>query len=159
MNEKGQNTLVNPFEDTATTDREKTIPTPHFDALAVKKARPAVPLSLRRDRKWPTGMLISIAIVAGLVGGFIGGLLPRFYQTDETKQTDTAQRTEPRDEVIGQQPAQPLATSVTDHQGPGKKTSSPPPDERADKPTEDTEATLRGALRSWVAATNARDLE
>ena len=160
MNEKGQNTLANPSEGTAAIDREKTVPTPHFDALAVKKARPAVPLSqVRRGRNWPTGVLISIAIVAGLAGGIFGGLLPKFYQTDEAKQTDTAPRTEARDEVIGQPPAEPLTASVPDQPGPAKKPSSPPLIERAAKPKEDTEATLRVALKSWVAATNAQDVE
>jgi len=156
MNEKGQNTSVNRSEKTEAIDREKTVATPHFDAEAVERARPAVPLSqVRQGRNWPTGMLIAIAIVSGLLGGVLGGLLPTFYQTDEVRQTVAAQPTPVEDTVTGQQPAQTVAAQPV----PAEESSSPVPDIREDVPKGDTEATLRSALKSWVAATNARDLE
>ncbi|HVG36077.1 MAG TPA: nuclear transport factor 2 family protein [Pyrinomonadaceae bacterium] len=154
MNEKGQNTSVNRSEKTSAIDREKTVATPHFDAAAVEKARPAVPLSqVRQGRNWPTSLLIIIAILSGLAGGIIGGLLPMLYQTEDARQTVAAQQTPVEDAVPGQSPAQ----TVTNQPVPAKESSSP--DEWEAGAKEDTEATLRNALKSWVAATNARDLE
>lgn len=154
MNEKGQNTSVNRSERTEAIDREKTVATPHFDAAAVEKARPAVPLSqIRQGRAWPTGLLIFIAIVAGLAGGIIGGLLPTLYQTQDARQTAAAQQTPATDTVPGQAPAQ----TVTPQPAPAEE-SEPPAEEEA-RPEEEREATLRSALKSWVAATNARDLD
>lgn len=151
MNEKGQNTSVNRSEKTEPIDREKTVATPHFDAAAVERARPAVPLSkVRQERNWPTGLLIAIAIVAGLLGGVIGGLLPTFYETDEVRQTVAVQQTPVEDTVPGHTPVQTVPAQVS---------STPVPDELEATPKEGTEATLRSALKNWVAATNARDLE
>jgi ketosteroid isomerase-like protein len=156
MNEKGQNTSVNRSQRTEAIDREKTVATPHFDAEAVEKARPAVPLSqIKQGRSWPTGLLVAIAIAAGLVGGIIGGLLPTLYQTDDVRQPVAAQQTPVEDTVPGQSPAQ----TVMAQPAPAEESSSPAPDEVEDLPKEETEASLRSALKSWVAATNARDLE
>jgi ketosteroid isomerase-like protein len=154
MNEKGQNTSVNRAERTEAIDREKTVATPHFDAAAVEKARPAVPLSqIRQGRTWPTGLLIFIAVVAGLAGGIIGGLLPTLYQTQDARQTAAAQQTPATDTVPGQAPAQ----TITPRPAPAEE-SEPPAEEEA-RPKEEREATLRSALKSWVAATNARDID
>jgi ketosteroid isomerase-like protein len=154
MNEKGQNTSVNRSEKTEAIDREKTVATPHFDAAAIEKARPAVPLSqIKQRRNWPTGLLIAIAIAAGLIGGIIGGLLPTLYQTDDVMQPVAAQQTPVEDTAPGQTPAQ----TTTAQPVPAEETSSP--DEVEAGPKEETEASLRSALKSWVAATNARDIE
>jgi len=154
MNDKGQNTSVNRSEKTEAIDREKTVATPHFDAAAVEQARPAVPLSqVRQGRNWPTGLLIIIAILSGLAGGIIGGLLPALYQTQDARQTVSAQQTPVEDAVPGQSPTQPAVNQPV----PAEEASSP--DQGEASPKEDTEATLRSALKSWVAATNARDLE
>ncbi|HEY0404863.1 MAG TPA: nuclear transport factor 2 family protein [Pyrinomonadaceae bacterium] len=53
--------------------------TPHFDAAAVRQARPAVPLAeIRARRSWPL-LLIALSVLAGLTGGVIGGILSTGY--------------------------------------------------------------------------------
>jgi ketosteroid isomerase-like protein len=159
MNEKGQNTSVNRAEKTEAVDREKTVATPHFDAAAIERARPAVPLSqVKQGRHWPTPLLIATAILSGLAGGFIGGLLPTLHLKDEAAHTVAAKQQPPvEDAVPGQSPLNPVtAAPVEESSVPSARDNE---NARAETVAKDTEAILRSALKNWVAATNARDIE
>jgi ketosteroid isomerase-like protein len=160
MNETGQNTSVNRAEKTEAIDREKTVAAPHFDAAAVEQARPAVPLSqVRQGSRWPTSLLITIALLSGLAGGLIGGLLPALYLRDEAAQTAASQQPAPVEDAVapGQPPAPPAtAAPVEGPSVPAESSNETTHDEAVAK---DAEAVLRSALKDWVAATNARDLE
>src|SRR5215210_6134622 len=84
MNDKSRNTSVNRSEKTSAGEREKTVATPYFDAAAIEKAQPAVPLKdVRARNSWPTATLLTIAILSGLAGGVIGGLLPGLFLRDQ----------------------------------------------------------------------------
>jgi ketosteroid isomerase-like protein len=59
---------------------------PHFDAAAIRQARPAVPLAeIRARRTWPL-LLITLAVLAGLTGGVIGGILSTGYFRRDAQQ-------------------------------------------------------------------------
>jgi ketosteroid isomerase-like protein len=75
--------------------------TPHFDAAAVRQARPAIPLDeIKSRRNWPLA-LIALAVLAGVAGGVIGGVLSTGYLSRDTApetvsrqiSTETAQAT------------------------------------------------------------------
>jgi hypothetical protein len=79
MAKKAPNTSVNRSLKTNPIDAERTMATPHFDASAVRQARPAVPLAeIRAKRAWPL-TLIALAVLAGLAGGVLGGILSTGY--------------------------------------------------------------------------------
>ncbi|HEV2914116.1 MAG TPA: nuclear transport factor 2 family protein [Pyrinomonadaceae bacterium] len=180
MDEKGQNTSVNRSERTSPTDPEKTVATPHFDAAAIEQARPAVPLSRlkpeRSSSSWPPSLLLAIAIVAGLAGGIIGGILPMIYLKN-----DAAKRA-----ASSPAPAETTRAAADPATGPGGTSASGQTPSQDDRQREDgtlpaasdeaergengaeegevaapkeLEATLRGALEDWVAATNSRDID
>lgn len=159
MNEKGQNTTVNRAEKTVAVDREKTVATPHFDAAAIERARPAVPLSqVKQGRHWPTSLLIAIAILSGLAGGFIGGLLPTLHLKDEAAQPVASQQQPPVEDAVvpGQSPVTPAPVPVEESSVTSARDRE---NTRGAAGAKDTEASLRSALKDWVAATNARDIE
>jgi ketosteroid isomerase-like protein len=178
MDEKGQITSANRSEKTTIGAAGKAVETPYFDAAAIEKAQPAVPLKeIRAARSWPASALLTIAIVSGLAGGVIGGLLPALFLKDNaSKQTAAPQHTsaetavsaedtqasvqgvaqdnhepglsEKPEEVVETSAAKSIAEVQTDALGTGQ--SGVP---------KDLETTLRGALNDWVAATNARDID
>ena len=171
MHEEGRNTAVNRSERTSPADPEKTVATPHFDAAAIEQARPAVPLAeLQPRRTWPGSALLAIAILAGLAGGVIGGLLPMLYLKDNTAQR-AGSKTGPEATTTPTEPSSPSSGPVDD---PAASQDDGPPEAlaatgdeaaarresgRNDATPKEMEATLRGALDDWVAATNARDID
>ena len=176
MSETGQNTSVNSSEKTSSADPEKTVATPHFDALAVEQARPAVPLSqLRSGRSWPNSMLLAVALLAGLAGGVIGGIVPMVYLKDNAAQrTDSGSATDedvvpahvpsPEQAMSEQRspqttPAEALPPSSGQENSAASERNMPQGDGGEARAPQDLEATLRGALEDWVAATNARDID
>ncbi|HYY57325.1 MAG TPA: nuclear transport factor 2 family protein [Pyrinomonadaceae bacterium] len=174
MHEEGRNTAVNRSERTSPADPEKTVATPHFDAAAIEQARPAVPLAeLQPRRTWPGSALLAIAILAGLAGGVIGGLLPMLYLKDNAAQR-TGSKTGPEatppagtlspssgpgddpstGQAASQDERQPEALAATSDEADAQREGG-----RNDATPKEMEATLRGALDDWVAATNARDID
>jgi ketosteroid isomerase-like protein len=166
MKEEGRITSVNSSEKTAAAPSEKTLATPHFNAEAIENARPAVPLAqVKPERSWPTGTMLIIAILAGLTGGIIGGILPGLYLKKDVPQTVQSEQTTDSEVVTESGRASqeqnaarttPETTSEAAQESPdalavGAKSDGAAPEE--------TEATLRGALNDWVAATNARDID
>ena len=151
MNEKGQNTSVNRSEKTSAGEREKTVVTPYFDAAAIKKAQPAVPIKeVRARNSWPTTALITIAILSGLAGGVIGGLLPTlFLEERAAPQAAAAQQTSADDGSAEEDTPAPVRSDNQDNQEQGLKAT----------PETVEETPLRDALNDWVAATNARDID
>ena len=82
MGRNERDTHVSPTERTIPNDTERTIAAPRFDEKSVQGARPAVPLTLRaKERAWPVAVFV-ICIVAGLVGGVLGGLGLALYRSD-----------------------------------------------------------------------------
>jgi predicted lipid-binding transport protein (Tim44 family) len=177
MKEEGQITSINSSEKTAAAASERTVSMPHFDAAAIENARPAVPLSeVKRERSWPTGMLLALAIVGGLAGGLLGGSLTGFFLKENAAQSSTSGRdAKAADETadIVPTPAQPAsqqpapAAATTSAAPTGERSSVDAsavaaPGERAQASVtvpKETETALRGALNEWVAATNARDID
>lgn len=154
--------------------------TPHFDAAAVRQARPAVPLAeIRARRSWPVTLMV-LAVLAGLAGGVIGGVLSTGYlrrdaahpAASQQATTETATTTDPSDSNAV--PAPSVESSTTEQTSPAvaeappaeesKKTESDDAarlaeeDDSRDVQPEETQAELRAALGEWLAATNARDL-
>ncbi|HEX8137879.1 MAG TPA: hypothetical protein VF544_09845 [Pyrinomonadaceae bacterium] len=178
MKEEGQITSVNSPEKTAAATSERTVSTPHFDAAAIENARPAIPLSeVRRERSWPTGTLLTLAILGGLAGGLIGGSLTGFYRKGNATQSPaSAQDAGAANQTPDIAPAP--AQSATEQAATAVAPSAEPPagersgnmDASVDASRgesaqaavtvpKETEAALRGALNEWVAATNARDID
>ena len=175
MHEEGQNTAVNRAERTSSADPEKTVATPHFDAAAIEQARPAVPLAqIQRRRAWPGSGLLAIAILAGLAGGVIGGLLPMLYLKDNAAQ-HAGQRSAPEATTPPAEDASPSSGPVDgpaagqaaseDERQPealaatSDEAAAPGEGGQSDATPKQMEATLRSALDDWVAATNARDID
>jgi hypothetical protein len=169
MKEEGRITAVNSPEKTASAPSEKTTATPYFNAEAIENARPAVPLSeVKRERSRPVGAMLLIAILAGLTGGIIGGILPGLYL-----KKDASQQAQPAPVTDGETVAEPgrapeesssakdapeATTSVAGQARPDALAVDPK-SAGAEVAPEEMEATLRGALNNWVAATNARDID
>ncbi len=125
------------------------------------------------------------AVLAGLAGGVIGGVLSTGYLRRDTAQppaasqetpaqTETATATNEQTEIVP-----PTETAATVATGPSPSSSSAtelPPTRESKRPesseesltpeadnrraagTEDSQAALRSALGEWVAATNERNL-
>ena len=159
---------------------------PHFDAAALRQARPAVPLAeIRARRTWPVTLML-LAVLAGLAGGVIGGLLstgflrqetaqPSAASQETTTQTETAAATNQQTEAALRAET---AATVTTEQPPSSSASAPEssstraskrlessedaPAPEADNGraagTEESQAALRSALGEWLAATNERNL-
>jgi ketosteroid isomerase-like protein len=177
MNDNEPVTSVNKSEKTVVDNRGRANVTPHFDSLAVERARPAVPISnVHSGRTWLTTLIIA-AVLAGLGGGVIGSLLTTKFLGREAAQAPapTAVRengpvpSAPRADVPStiERGAEAAAAPVPETAaGPEKeivetvKGQSPAvtEDVRPNEPPGDQEKALRAALDEWVAATNARDL-
>jgi ketosteroid isomerase-like protein len=173
MNEEGQITSLNNSEKTSAVAPERTVSAPRFDAVAIEQARPAVPLSeVKAGRSWPTGVLIVLAILAGLAGGLIGGILPGYYQRHDAPQSAASEQeatdgdavTQPGRSPAAQAVPQPTAPEAVAHDATseGRNVDGEHGESRttagAVAPKE-LETALRGALNDWVAATNARDID
>jgi ketosteroid isomerase-like protein len=186
MQEKEPITSVNQSTTTNPVDAERTVATPHFDAAAVRQARPAVPLAeIRARRSWPVAVMV-LMVLGGMAGGVIGGVLSTRYLRLETPPSAVSQEAP--------------ASTTTTKTAADESTSAPPaPAEHASQPEDTQQATplpipeapladnskntedsnlmrqavmetsrdaqpgeaqeaLRAALNEWVAATNARDL-
>jgi ketosteroid isomerase-like protein len=173
MQEKEPITSVNHSITTEPIDAERTMAAPHFDAAAVKHARPAVPLAeIRARRSWPVTLMM-LAVLAGLTGGVIGGVLSTGYltrnaaqpldsQTSTTTATDEPTESAPAAQTASE--AQPVEeaplTSAPEAALEQEAEASEIAEEvnsREARPAE-TQAALRSALGEWLAATNARDL-
>lgn len=177
MSEKDQTTSVNSPEKTAIGASGKAVETPYFDAAAIEKAQPAVPLKeIRAGRSWPATTLLTIALVSGLAGGIIGGLLPALFLKDKAStQTAAPQHTSTETTAAEEDtPPASVQTVAQDNRGQGSSESPEAAGDTsvaksvADEQTDgvsrsvvpkDLEMTLRGALNDWVAATNARDID
>lgn len=165
MKDEGRITSVNSSEKTAAAPSEKTLATPHFNAEAIENARRAVPLAqVKPQRSWPTGTMLIIAILAGLTGGIIGGILPGIYlKKDAAQSVQSEQATD--SEVVAEPGRPPLEQSSVKTTPETSEAVEGSPDALAvdakseGAAPEETEATLRGALNDWVAATNARDID
>ncbi|HEX8494892.1 MAG TPA: nuclear transport factor 2 family protein [Pyrinomonadaceae bacterium] len=177
MQEKEPITSVNHSTRTEPIDAERTVAAPHFDAAAVKQARPAVPLAeIRAKRSWPV-MLMALAVLAGLAGGVIGGVLSTGYLRRDTAQPAASQEstsgmaTTATDKTADSVPANQAAPEANPVEQQPSSTAPEAALEREAKAGEEakqqtlretspaeTEAALRAALNEWVAATNARDL-
>lgn len=179
MEEKEPITSVNHSIKTNPIDVERTVATPHFDASAVRQARPAVPLAeIRAKSAWPATLIV-LAVLAGLAGGVLGGILSTGYlrrnDAPPAKQEVITNTVAPAaDETDEPAAPQPIAEAGQTEQAPpsslmeatviseSKKPESREQvrgadDSRADG-TGNTERELRAALNDWVAATNARNL-
>lgn len=188
MQEKAPITSVNRSTRTEPVDAERTMATPHFDAAAVRQARPAVPLAeIRAKRSWPVFMM-ALMVLAGVAGGVIGGVLSTGYLRRETAQPAVSQEAPAS---TGTKPAADESTNVSTPPAPAEHASEPSDAQQAtpaavapegpladnskktenknlmqqavlensrDAGPEEAQATLRAALNEWVAATNARDL-
>jgi ketosteroid isomerase-like protein len=182
MEEKEPITSVNHSTKTAPIDAERTMATPHFDAAAIRQARPAVPLAeIRASRTWPVTLIV-LAVLAGLAGGVIGGVLSTGYLTRDNAQPAAEQVSEQtRATTTGEAADEPVvAPAVSESSRTEQMPASSAPDasrareveksagdemlQRAEEensrelPSRETNAALRAALSEWVAATNARDL-
>lgn len=194
MADKERNTSVNARTGTIPTDAERTLQTPRFDNSSIQRAQPAVPLSggrraKLRDRSWPLS-IVTIAVVAALAGGVLGGIVLSRYRQDETTartaQSSTMDASD-REESIDAEAA-PVETAEEVANGAGESETvasssrgiATPPAPANERPAlvdeaaedegatgegegdgatgEDVEAALRGALGSWIAATNSRDI-
>jgi len=160
MNDNEPITSVNKSEKTVVDNRGRTNVTPHFDSLAVERARPAVPISnAYSGRTWLTTLIVAAAI-AGLTGGIIGSLLTTNFLRRESAQ---APASIPASENGTESTAPPAPETVA---APDKKIvetakGQSPAATDSDLPQvapENQEKALRAALDEWVAATNARDL-
>jgi ketosteroid isomerase-like protein len=177
MNDNEPVTSVNKSEKTVVDNRGRANVAPHFDSLAVERARPAVPISnVNSRRTWLTTVIIA-AVIAGLGGGVIGSLLTTKFLSRETAQASApaaVRETGPAPSVPAadvpstiERGAEAAAAPVPETAaGPEKeiietaKGQSPvvTEDVRPSEPPGDQEKALRAALDEWVAATNARDL-
>jgi ketosteroid isomerase-like protein len=178
MNEKGQITSVNRSEKTVIGAAGKVVETPYFDAAAIEKAQPAVPLKeIRATRSWPRATLLTIAIASGLAGGVIGGLLPTLFLKDNASTQTAAPQHASAETTIAEEDTPSSVPSVATDNHEQRLSESPEEvgdtsgaKSVAEEPTDagdtsqrgvpkDLEASLRGALNDWVAATNARDID
>ncbi|HEX8141462.1 MAG TPA: hypothetical protein VF553_02635 [Pyrinomonadaceae bacterium] len=163
MKEEGQITSVNSSEKTSAAASERTVATPYFDAAAIKKAKPAVPLArVKSANSWPTGALLIVAILAGLAGGILGGILPGFYMKEAASQRSSSEQAANGDIVApGRGPEQttPSQTTQPNIETQDATTADAVRSDGAAVMPQEMEATLRGALNDWVAATNARDID
>ena len=163
MNEKGQNTSVNRSEKTSAGEREETVATPYFDAAAIERAQPAVPLEEVRAARdsWPTKALLIIAILSGLVGGVIGGLLPALFLKEtaqQQQQTAASQQTSADEDSPASVLNNNQVAETSDTNGVVQEQTSTENERQGAAPKE-MEESLRAALNDWVAATNARDID
>ncbi len=116
MQEKEPVTAVNHTTKTNPVDAERTVATPHFDAAAMRQARPAVPLAeIRARRTWPVAMML-LMVLAGIAGGVIGGIISTGYLRRETAHTAVSQEIQPTndraaDEATGE-PAMVVHTAL-----------------------------------------------
>ena len=180
MDEKGRNTSVNRHEKTSAGEREKTAATPYFDAAAIEKAQPAVPLEVVRARNsWPTtALLLAIATLSGLAGGVIGGLLPGLFLKERAATQTAASQPASADTAVTEDdtPASVRSNNqdnqeqglraTTEAAGETTETNDVAPGEqtggeiaRQGAAPKEMEAPLRDALKDWVAATNTRDID
>ena len=177
MQEKEPITSINHSTKTEPVDADRTMATPHFDAAAVQQARPAVPLAeIRAKRSWPVTLMV-LAVLAGLAGGILGGVLSTGYLRRDAAQPTASQNSPVNSTTTATaQPTQSApATQVASDAQPSEQTPpSSVPEAAAEQETkvskgaedgnlrearpDETEAALRAALSEWVAATNARDL-
>lgn len=174
MEEKEPITSINHSLETNPIDAERTVPTPHFDASAVRQARPAVPLAeIRAKRGWPATLIV-LAVLAGLAGGVLGGILSTGYLRRNSAQPDTQPVltntvTSAADETNEPPAPQPVAEASAPEPAPAPPSSlleatvvseskKPENAERAPRAEENPHRELRAALNEWVAATNARNL-
>ena len=177
MNDNEPITSVNKSEKTVVDDGGRTNVTPHFDSLAVERARPAVPISnVYSRRTWLTALVVA-AVLAGLGGGVIGSLLTtNFLRREAAQAPASAPASENGTGDIA--PAADLPSAVEGGDG----SAAPPAPETVEEPAQaivetargqspagadgtlpnepqgNQERALRAALDEWVAATNARDL-
>jgi ketosteroid isomerase-like protein len=176
MNEKGQITSVNRSEKTTIGAAGKAVETPYFDAAAIEKAQPAVPLKeIRAGRSWSASALLTIAIVSGLAGGVIGGLLPTLFLKDNASTQTAAPQHTSAETAEEQTPAsvpgvaqdnrelglseRPEAVVETSAAKSIAEVQTDAGDTNQSGVPKDLETTLRGALNDWVAAANARDID
>ena len=178
MNDNEPITSVNRSEKTVVDTPGRANVTPHFDSLAVERARPAVPISnVYSRRNWLTALIVAAAI-AGLAGGVIGSLLTTNFLSREAAQApatipvsengtvDTAPAADvpstiereaesaaPPAPETGGGPAEKKIAETAEGQSPAEAG-----DARPNEPQGGQEKALRAALDEWVAATNARDL-
>ncbi|MBD0326107.1 MAG: nuclear transport factor 2 family protein [Pyrinomonadaceae bacterium] len=182
MEEKEPITSVNHSTKTEPIDAERTVATPHFDAAAVRQARPAVPLAeIRARRTWPVALIV-LAVLAGLAGGVIGGILSTGYLRRDNSQPAVQQAAEQAsatttDDVANKAVAAPAVSEASQKEQMSVSTAPGTLVERGAKESagdelmrraeegnlrtgasRETDAALRAALSEWVAATNARDL-
>ena len=173
MNDIEPVTSANKSERTVVAGRERTNVTPYFDSAAVEHARPAVPISkVYSGRGWlPT--LVVAAAIAGLIGGVIGSLLTTNFLRREAQQPPAAARSSEiitEDDAPAVNPAPPIAQEAAPETVPETAVApqreiietaagrQPPAGSVVVAAAKDEEAALRGALKDWVAATNARDI-
>jgi ketosteroid isomerase-like protein len=192
MERSGFGAHVSPTERTVPTDPERTLASPRFDEKSVQSARQAVPLTLRaRARSWPLAVIVT-CVLAGLVGGMLGGVALMKYQaggtnpepeaerqrppaSDSTRPTDvqsnadvqTANQQTTNQQTTNQQAAtQPAGDTRGAEQSQSQPQSQAPPVDEGDAGSHGEEAEagpgtrteLRAALKGWLAATNARDV-
>lgn len=177
MNHNEPITSVNKSEKTVVDNRGRANVTPHFDSLAVERARPAVPLSnVNSGRTWLTTLIIA-TVIAGLTGGIIGSLLTTSFLRREAAQSPapipvpkngTEDIAPPADapsliEQGADSAVTPAPEIVVKPEKEIVETAKVQPPAAIDnvQPNESTgnhEKALRAALDEWVSATNARDL-
>ena len=90
MNDNEPITSANKAERTVVENPERTAATPHFDAVAVKSARPAVPIARAQGKHSWLMTLIIAAAIAGLAGGIIGSVLTTSFLRPDSAQAPPA---------------------------------------------------------------------
>ena len=171
MEDKDRVTPVNPSAGTVRADPEKTVVAPRFDEKSIQNAQPAVPLPRRRrGLPWPLSIIV-ICLVASVAGGVIGAVVLSYYQGGGHSETSAITPPNPSGEasVRTEETAEATAPAAGTERGDAAETPEPATAARseaveeavggpADVPRGDAEASLRGALGEWIAATNARDI-
>jgi ketosteroid isomerase-like protein len=91
MEERGREISVSSTGKTIPGERDRTLDAPRFDEKSIQRAQPAVPLarSGRAHRTWPTSVVV-ICVLAGLVGGMLGGLALTLYHRDNGARVESS---------------------------------------------------------------------
>lgn len=102
--------------DSETRETVENLPPPHFDAAAIKHARPAVPLAKVEARTWPTKVLIIAAVLAALIGGAVGRSLPALFHRNVAPQSQATQTQSAKAPAPNPQEDSPSTISASENQ-------------------------------------------
>ncbi|HEU4595807.1 MAG TPA: hypothetical protein VFS10_11755 [Pyrinomonadaceae bacterium] len=171
MERSREGTHVSPSDETIPIEPERTVVAPRFDRKSIQSAQPAVPLDARKNerRRASPAAFVLLCVVAGIAGGLLGAYVLSRYQRDARPAANAQPQPAPNTAAASQ--------AVDAQTAPATTTQAPPEANAPDAqiveaeglnetasggegvaPDADSQATLRGALGEWIAATNARDI-